>query len=659
MHEHSEAFFCIIQSRLDIFPVMTLKNGLTAAETGRWASEINLAARKSIRDSLFCSSEALGNADILTHLLELRTKEFDHVCELVSRHRPIIVATLMHWLRADLPGASQADPTPAIVDPNLRRYIQGRLEECDSTKPPIRVKYLLEGVLAVRQGWMGRIASVNSILDALLSSETHPCPPTVSHQSPVPVHSADFRAGRMVRESGIPDAPDNQAKLKKSQAVTKEVADRMQEERDSANRTEAALVERGITDRLQWRLNRLRSRGYGPRERQEPHYRVRGTPAVDTPDESSFIEDPVSKATTPFELVETDEAWEIVNDDSCQMEPPTINPDDEPVCHIPAQNAPTRPPCCPESSAPIPAVPPLAADPALPDPCASEEVPWEVTAYWEVARLDSLIAVMNRASLFSSLPDLLDRIHTVSLLHCSETAHGICVAVDGFLSRRSQGSLIDALTDSLLSESLVKITASPSFVELPTFNVYQLLDGIELSLISSVPEFLEDFPVLYKNEDILRLLVATEDAHYSLSACWKSLAKWHSRAVHSLWWTVNAYVSSLRDYLVLKAVRVNAVRGLEAIKNSDSFFSQVTEYETLIACIRRDMFLNPSTAGVLSQVVVVMRTAVEFRGVVDRCERFDMEEAVVLSQLEPLMRTFEFATAFLRKNLKAEVWNFI
>ena len=100
---------------------------------------------------------------------------------------------------------------------------------------------------------------------------------------------------------------------------------------------------------------------------------------------------------------------------------------------------------------------------------------------------------------------------------------------------------------------------------------------------------------------------------HSLSFCWKSLAKWHSRAVHSLWWTVNAYVSGLRDYLILKAVRVNTVRGDEAIKNSHSFFSQVTEYETLMAFIRRYMFLNPDSAGVLNQVIVVMWTAAEFR----------------------------------------------
>ena len=89
-----------------------------------------------------------------------------------------------------------------------------------------------------------------------------------------------------------------------------------------------------------------------------------------------------------------------------------------------------------------------------------------------------------------------------------------------------------------------------------------------------------------------------------------------------------------------------------------SFFDMQHCYEETLGEIRRDLFLNENTQVIFDHIVAILKIAVDVRAIVDRCDRFDFEEADLISELAPKKKLFDESDKFLKYNLRVEFWHF-
>jgi hypothetical protein len=109
----------------------------------------------------------------------------------------------------------------------------------------------------------------------------------------------------------------------------------------------------------------------------------------------------------------------------------------------------------------------------------------------------------------------------------------------------------------------------------------------------------------------------------------------------------------------LIGVEANQRRLAIKMHQARSWFEQLEEYSSFMQSVRRDLFLLDSAYPFKQHIYLLSQSAVDFRLVIERCQRFQLPAKNVLEQLDKVRMKFETCENFFRKNLKAYVWTFI
>ena len=286
----------------------------------------------------------------------------------------------------------------------------------------------------------------------------------------------------------------------------------------------------------------------------------------------------------------------------------------------------------------------------------------QVLASAVLTRLDASCEDYSRLSKFGgTVKAHLLRIHQFTLLQDSETALGMCVLLDKYFFKAGTHDLVEMVRELLPEGVGMKGEVLPR-----GFGLVSILCDTNIHPTVQLGGIMSDFltPECWAAfSRIFSLLVASEYAAHCMPRSWKILSRWKDSFLFSFWWRLNSCVWAIRTYFMTRTVRVKEDSLMSQLdrmieQKGTSFFDMQHCYEETLGEIRRDLFLNENTQVIFDHIVAILKIAVDVRAIVDRCDRFDFEEADLISELAPKKKLFDESDKFLKYNLRVEFWHF-
>ena len=285
-------------------------------------------------------------------------------------------------------------------------------------------------------------------------------------------------------------------------------------------------------------------------------------------------------------------------------------------------------------------------------------LPSELTLFEGLKRLGLSAKMLGMLTISRDLLPELVKLHQVVLLHSSEIARGVCEELEATLSFRSEEPLVSRLSVFFEHTPLSLIEAN----ELrPSSNVARMLESLSLTFSPSNTNLSPLLTTETVNAywEMFKVVCALEYATFAQSRSWKMLSIWADREIYSIWKGIDAYLSSIYWFIRTRGVDQNQILLQREFNTANCLIDQIHAHSEFMKNVSRDFFLTSSGKPYLAKILDLCSTASSFRVIVQRCNAFQLEAASVKTELAAVIDNYLATTEYLRKNLKAEVWNFI